>query len=104
AFKGVTRDGGTSWTEAQAIDGYGSEEELQRARMRDKDQRWTELAIDKSWDAGPGIGGFGFLDESGFRYYLPAAMVRFLMVGAARDIRLGLAGRTDDDARGTHAC
>lgn len=81
AFKGVSRLGGVSWSESAAIDGYGTEDERRQARQRDTDENWTELAINKKWDAGPGDSRWIFLDAIGFRYYLPAAMVRSLLSG-----------------------
>jgi hypothetical protein len=81
AFKGVTRQGGVSWSEAEVIDDYGSEDERAEARAKDTDKDWAELADDEKWDPGPGMGGWSFLDAIGFRYYLPAAMIRALTGG-----------------------
>jgi hypothetical protein len=80
AFKGVSREGGVSWNETKVLDDRGSDEEAKAARATDTDQDWTELA-DSTWDVGPGFGGFAFLDAIGFRYYLPAAMIRTLHDG-----------------------
>lgn len=76
AFKGVSREGGVSWSEAEVIDEWGLEDDRFAARAKDADQSWMELANDSKWDVGPGMGGFSFLDPIGFRYYLPAAMIR----------------------------
>lgn len=78
AFAGVTREGGISWSEAVALDNYGTDEECQEARAKDKDISWKELVTDPHWRPLPGVGGFSFLDAIGFRYYLPAAMIRTL--------------------------
>ena len=77
AFADVKRDGGISWSETEVIDGYGSEEERQQARGSDKDTHWNQLIDDPKWQPF-GFGGFNFIDEIGFRYYLPPTMIRFL--------------------------
>ncbi len=81
AFQGVTRDGGVSWSEADAIDSYGSPAERAAARASDTDQSWQEVANNPNWDPDQSYGGFSFLDPLGFRYYLPAAMVRAIHDG-----------------------
>ncbi len=86
AFKDVTREGGVSWTEAYAIDDYTYsvddnnvlDEERAKARALDKDISWQELVDDPKWPPGPDFGGFSFLDAIGYRYYLPATMIRDL--------------------------
>lgn len=74
-FKGVTREGGISWSEAGVIDSYGTEEEMLEARLLDCDSSWEELIDDPDWYHCYCGGGFHFLDPIGYRYYLPAAMV-----------------------------
>ena len=74
AFRGVTREGGVSWSESIVIDDYGSESERAHARSEDHDTSWEELANDPTWRVDMGIGGFSFMDPIGYRYYLPAAM------------------------------
>jgi hypothetical protein len=81
AFKGVTRDGGVSWSETLVIDNYGTDEERAAARARDTDTCWTELVDDPNWVLHDGLGGFSFVDAIGFRYYLPAAMIRSVESG-----------------------
>lgn len=81
AFADVSREGGVSWSEAEVIDGYGTEEEKAAARRADKDRSWTELVDNRKWDPGFGIGGYCFLDAIGFRYYLPPAMIRCIRSG-----------------------
>lgn len=78
AFKDVTREGGVSWTEAYAIDDYASDEDCAKAREMDTDISWQELLDDPTWPPGPDFGGFSFLDAIGYRYYLPATMIRDL--------------------------
>jgi hypothetical protein len=78
AFEGVKRDGGRSWSECDVMDGYGSEEEREQAWRLDKDMNWTELVDDPKWQPFPGVGGFSFIDQIGFQYYLPATMIRFI--------------------------
>ena len=43
AFDGVSREDGTTLHEAEAIDGYASEEEQLRARQLDTDTRWQDV-------------------------------------------------------------
>ena len=81
AFDGVTREGGVSLTEAELLDGRPTDEELEAARLEDKDQRWQELidgthGVDFSADL-----YFAYLDPIGFRYYLAPAMVAALRYG-----------------------
>ena len=78
AFKDVTREGGVSWTEAYALDDYASDEACAKAREMDTDISWQELVDDPTWPPGPDFGGFSFLDAIGYRYYLPATMIRDL--------------------------
>lgn len=78
AFAGVSREGGVSWSEAYVIDMNGEEGERRIDRAQDKDTRWEELVDNSDWDMERGIGGWSFLDPIGFRYYLPAAMIRLL--------------------------
>ena len=75
AFKGVTREGGVSWSETRVIDDYGSEPERAAARAQDKDKTWMEVGLDPNWRIDMGVGGFVFLDQIGFSYYLAAGMV-----------------------------
>lgn len=77
-FRDVTRTGGVSWSESAAIDHYGSEEARLLARQSDQETHWSQLVDDDRWQPGPGgtVGGFVFLDPIGFRYYLPATMIR----------------------------
>ncbi|MGV3618044.1 MAG: DUF6714 family protein [Fimbriimonas sp.] len=78
AFAKVDRKGGVSWSETEAIDGYRSDEERQRARKSDRERGWQALVDDPRWDPSPGVGAWVFLDAVGFRYYLPVGMMRGL--------------------------
>jgi len=78
AFAGVTREGGVSWSESEVRDHYGTIEERARARARDQERSWEELVDDPAWHPDPGVGGLSFVDPIGFRYYVPAAMTRYL--------------------------
>jgi hypothetical protein len=78
AFKGVSRDGGVSWSEAAVIDQYGAEGQRRQARARDTDRTWTELEPSMNWARAAVVGHFPLLDPIGFRYYLPAAMMQTL--------------------------
>ena len=74
AFAGVTRDGGTSWSEGWAIDCNGSDEECRAARESDRDQSWEQLVDVPNWNHD--VGPWSFLDAIGFRYYLAPTMIR----------------------------
>jgi hypothetical protein len=78
AFKGVTREGGVSWSETRVMDGFGTEEQCVAARASDTEHSWEELVDDPRWRADMGVGGFAFLDAIGFRYYLAPALIREL--------------------------
>lgn len=81
AFKDVSRDGGVSWTESVEIDMWESADKCAAARLADTDTHWSQLVDDEHWQSERGVGGFAFLDAIGFRYYLPAAMVRVARAG-----------------------
>lgn len=74
AFDGVTREGGVSWSEADVIDRYRTDEERQIAREQDTEPNWqalVEAQIGPPWDCVD----WCFLDPIGWRYYLAAAMI-----------------------------
>lgn len=81
AFANVDRKGGVSWSQAEVVDGYGSEEEQAKARAKDKETHWRQLVDDPKWETDLGTGGFSFLDPIGMRYYLPPAMIRCVRLG-----------------------
>lgn len=89
AFAGVSREGGVSWGWSQVHDGFGS----RTPRLCDDDTHWTQLVDDPGWSDDPRIGGFCFLDAVGFRYYLPAAMIRALRQGWSDPFPFNLALR-----------
>lgn len=81
AFKGVSREGGVSWSESVVIDlpevsDLDFDQQRMEARARDLDTSWEQLIDDPAWFSACGIGGFPFLDAIGFRYYLPVALIR----------------------------
>jgi hypothetical protein len=78
AFAEVSREGGVSWSESVVVDDNGSDERRAAARMLDKEASWQDLVKDPEWDSSTGVGGWSFLDAVGFRYYLPAGMLRHL--------------------------
>jgi len=77
AFAGVSREGGRTLHEAEALDNYklwneSTDQERSIFRMIDVDKSWEEVPdkdIERCYSA------FSFLDTIGFRYYLPAYMV-----------------------------
>lgn len=81
AFKGVTRAGGMSWSQSMLHD-HGvrpyTPREYREAGESDRERRWEELVDPSKWKPHPSWGGFNFLDEIGFRYYLAPAMIRML--------------------------
>src|SRR5688500_16982415 len=72
-FSKLDRKGGVSLHETYVIDGYGTKREREKARMKDTDVHWWEVRDEWIEEFG-GVGGLSFLDEIGFRYYLPAYM------------------------------
>jgi len=72
AFDGVSRKGGVSLSEAWVIDDYGSDEERAEARKEDTETRWQDVP---ERDIAYGSSCLSFLDDIGFRYYLPAYIV-----------------------------
>ena len=101
AFAGVTREGGVSWSEADAIDGGASEAECAAARASDVDRCWQDVVNDARHDprAAP---MWCFLDPIGVRYYLAAAMVRALKLESADNIlSYELSPSTDNKGRVT---
>lgn len=78
-FRGVTREGGRSWSEASARDDYkNSPEEIAEARAKDTETSWEELVDSEMFWPEILHGGFNFLDAIGFRYYFAPAMIRGL--------------------------
>jgi hypothetical protein len=72
AFDGVSRKGGTTLHEAEAMDDWKSPEEQRAARRLDPETRWQEVP---DADIYACCSALSFLNEEGFRYYLPAFMV-----------------------------
>ncbi len=75
AFDGVARDDGITLHEARALDDYASDTERAQARLRDTESRWQDVPeedIEREYTI------FSFLDDKGFRYYLPAYMTWML--------------------------
>jgi hypothetical protein len=75
AFDGVARDDGITLHEARALDDYASDAERAQARLRDTESRWQDVPqedIEREYTI------FSFLDDRGFRYYLPAYMTWML--------------------------
>ena len=79
-FTTVERGAGVTLHETPVIDSYGSEAARSEARQRDTDQHWWEVR-DEWIETNCGIGGLSFLDDEGFRYYLPAYMSYWLRTG-----------------------
>jgi hypothetical protein len=75
AFDGVSREDGTTLHQAVAIDDDKSAEEELAARRLDQEQRWQDVSDDDIDACCPAL---SFLDAKGFRYYLPAFMLRGL--------------------------
>jgi hypothetical protein len=90
AFRGVTREGGISWSESVIVDGDGSGRTPEQARAEDTEGCWEELIDDPEWHHEVGMGGFNFLDPIGFRYYLAPTMVRCVRDGGGEFISYAL--------------
>lgn len=75
AFDGVAREDGVSLRESRVIDDYGCDEERAEARLLDTDTRWQDVS-DADMQEYDGV--LTFSDAKGFRYYLPAYMLRDL--------------------------
>ena len=76
-FANVERGRGVTLHETSVIDANGSDEERERARRKDTDSHWWDVRdewIEKNV-------GLTFLDDAGFRYYLPAYMSYFIRTG-----------------------
>ena len=76
-FGEVQRGGGVTLHETEVIDSHGSDEEREEARRKDNDRHWWEVRDE--WIKG--CVGLSFLDEAGFRYYLPAYMSYWIRNG-----------------------
>lgn len=72
AFDGVSREGGMTLHEAEAVDDRLSPAEQRAARSLDPDTRWQDVP---DTDISVSSSTLSFLDEIGFRYYIPAFMV-----------------------------
>lgn len=96
AFRDVSRVGGISWSQCRVLDDYGGEDAQAKAREKDTDTHWSQLVTDENWQPNPGVGGFNFLDSIGFRYYLPAAMIRSLRTGWGDEITFRLINKNDE--------
>lgn len=71
AFDGVSREGGTTLHEAVALDDRESLEEQQAARRLDTELRWQDVPDEDIFAC---CSALSFLNEKGFRYYIPAFM------------------------------
>lgn len=76
AFQAVLRGEGTSLSETQVLDDYGSVEARQEARIWDTDTHWWEVS-DEDLLHGNYL---TYLDDLGWRYYLPAFMTHSLKI------------------------
>lgn len=90
AFRGVTREGGVSWSEADAIDSTCDESKWALARALDTEASWEELIDDPKWDYDSTGGGFNFLDAIGWRYYIAPAMIRCVRKGGGEFVGYAL--------------
>lgn len=81
-FLGVSREGGVSWSQADAIDNGADDLTEQRARASDTEAEWIALVDNPKWNPEAGSSRFSFLDAIGFRYYLAPAMIRAVRQGS----------------------
>lgn len=80
AFDGVSREGGVSLHETEAIDLYKGDEARQAARRLDTESRWQDVPHADLAEV-CGVGGISFFNPIGWRYYLPAYMTWWLSGG-----------------------
>lgn len=83
AFRGVSREGGISWSQAMLHD-HGvrpyTPREYREAGEKDREKSWEVLVDPETWKPHPSWGGFSFIDPIGFRYYVAPAMIRMLTI------------------------
>ncbi len=99
AFEGFTRDGGMSWSEAILANVYGPDDDGVESRWQDDGKDWEAVASDPEWPAEPKKGGFSFLDATGYRYYLPAAMTVALNDGPCEYLGYSLQPSKEEGVR-----
>ncbi|EDX84846.1 hypothetical protein S7335_2543 [Synechococcus sp. PCC 7335] len=75
AFEGVSREEGVTLHEATVLDDYGGPEERAKARAKDTEQSWQAVP---ERDIRFTDAVLSFLDDKGFRYYIPAYMIWYL--------------------------
>ena len=75
AFGGVSREDGTTLHEAIALDDCESDDEQRAARRLDVDGSWQDVP---DADIRACNSALSFMDEKGFRYYIPAFMTHAL--------------------------
>lgn len=71
AFADVQRDGGITLHQREAIDEYGSEEDVAAAARHDTEANWQQIDSSKIARMGTSL---VFLDPAGIRFHLPAFM------------------------------
>jgi len=77
AFAGVRLDGGLSLNQTKVVDNYGrgvSSEQFSKLPNQEVTDDWTAIPPSVLDDAD----SLGHLDAEGFRYYIPALMLRLL--------------------------
>lgn len=74
-FADVRREDGISLMQAEAIDNFETPEQIEKARIEDKDSCWWDID-DKKLESHPVM---AHMDAKGFRYYLPAFMTWSLL-------------------------
>src|SRR5262245_66238663 len=67
-FRDARLEGGITLHEAEVIDDYGNAEDREDARRKDPETTWEEVPDEKI----ERLQVFPFLDEKGYRFYLPA--------------------------------
>ena len=72
AFDGVSRKDGITLHEAMAMDDWKSPEEQRAARRLDLETRWQDVPDDDIFAC---CSALSFLNDKGFRYYVPAFMI-----------------------------
>lgn len=88
AFHDDQQNGGVTLHQTIAIDNYATGEEIKKMREKDTDRYWREVK-DEDLENISGVGGIPFLDDLGYRYYLPAYMHWFIRKYDIRDSDAG---------------
>lgn len=92
AFARVTLGKGIGLSEANAIDDYASEEEIQRCKAQDERLNWHKIPVD---DLNQYNVALAFFDAEGMRFHLPAFLIADLKGEYRFDLEFSFLHLTD---------